>query len=61
MIEKFHALGWDGPRPGGRHQYMVKRTHKVRIPNPHESDIGRPLLAEILKQANINEADWLSA
>jgi predicted RNA binding protein YcfA (HicA-like mRNA interferase family) len=61
MIRKFHALGWDGPRSGGNHQFMVKGKHKQRIPNPHVSDIGRPLLADLLKQANIDEEKWLSA
>ncbi len=61
LIRKFRALGWIGPRPGGRHQFMVKGTHKVRIPNPHRADIGRLLLAEILRQADIKEDEWLSA
>jgi predicted RNA binding protein YcfA (HicA-like mRNA interferase family) len=60
MIKKFRALGWNGPRSGGRHQFMVKGAHKVRIPNPHESDIDRSLLAVILKQANLSEEAWLS-
>jgi predicted RNA binding protein YcfA (HicA-like mRNA interferase family) len=61
LISKFRALGWEGPRPGGRHQFMQNGKHKVRIPNPHQSDIGRSLLAEILKQANIDADTWLSA
>jgi predicted RNA binding protein YcfA (HicA-like mRNA interferase family) len=40
---------------------MMKGAHKVRIPNPHRSDIGRSLLAEILRQADIKEDEWLSA
>lgn len=60
MIKKFRALGWDGPRPGGKHQFMSRGAHKVRIPNPHVSDLGRPLLAEILRQANLTEDEWTS-
>ena len=28
---------------------------KIRIPNPHKADIGRNLLFDILKQANIEK------
>jgi hypothetical protein len=30
----------------------------IRIPNPHRGDIGRSLLAEILKQAGISRKEW---
>jgi hypothetical protein len=41
---------------------MVKGSHKVRIPNPHAGgDIGRTLLAEILKQAGIDKDEWINA
>ena len=33
----------------------------VRIPNPHQGDVGIGLLREILKQAGINDDDWNSA
>jgi len=61
LIQKFWALGWEGPRAGGKHQFMVKGSHKVRIPNPHHGDIGQTLLALILKQAGIDKHDWLNA
>jgi predicted RNA binding protein YcfA (HicA-like mRNA interferase family) len=61
MISKFRALGWDGPRSGGKHQFMQQGTHKQRIPNPHGSDIDRSLLKEILRQADIDEDTWESA
>ena len=38
---------------------MVKGTLKVRVPNPHEGDIGVGLLREILRQAHITDDDWL--
>ena len=39
LIRKFQALGWDGPFSGGKHSFMIKGAHKVRIPNPHGGDI----------------------
>jgi hypothetical protein len=37
---------------------MVKNDLTIRIPNPHQSDIGRELLSKILRQANIDKNDW---
>jgi len=37
---------------------MVKGGLKVRIPNPHQQDIGVPLLRELLRQAGISSGDW---
>ncbi len=58
LIERFQQLGWDGPRSGGKHQFMVKGQHKVRIPNPHRGNIEIGLLSYILEQAGINKDDW---
>jgi len=30
----------------------------LRIPNPHESDIGAGLLSRILKQGGIEREEW---
>jgi predicted RNA binding protein YcfA (HicA-like mRNA interferase family) len=59
LIRKFKKLGFEGPFSGGRHQFMSKGTLKVRIPNPHQLDIDKSLLAEILRQAGIPKEDWL--
>jgi len=61
LIRRFRNLGFDGPLPGGRHAFMKKGELKVRIPNPHQRDIGSPLLAEILRQAGINARAWRKA
>lgn len=58
LIHYLRQLGFDGPLSGGNHEYMQKDRLKVRIPNPHKSDIGRGLLTEILKQANIEKSVW---
>lgn len=56
LIRRFKALGWEGPKPGRRHAFMKKATHKVHIPN---TDVHVSLLREILKQAAISIDDWL--
>ena len=58
LVQKFRRLDFDGPYSGGRHLFMVKSELKVRIPNPHGSDISKDLLAEILRQANISSEEW---
>jgi hypothetical protein len=37
---------------------MIKGDVAVRIPNPHQGDIGRELLARILRQADIERNAW---
>ena len=61
MVKKFRHLGFDGPHTGGRHAFMRRGPLKVRIPNEHGTDIGLPLLREILGQAGISEDEWLAA
>ena len=58
LIGYLKQLGFDGPYSGGKHQFMVKDDLTLRIPNPHQADIGRDLLARILKQARIDKKEW---
>lgn len=37
---------------------MVRGSVTVRIPNPHQADIGRELLSRILRQAGVEREDW---
>ncbi len=37
---------------------MVKGKLKVHIPNPHNKDISRFLIVEILRQAGISFKEW---
>jgi phosphoenolpyruvate carboxylase len=37
---------------------MVKDDITIRIPNPHQAEIGRELLLRILRQAGISRDDW---
>ncbi|MDO8601264.1 MAG: type II toxin-antitoxin system HicA family toxin [bacterium] len=58
LVQRFRKLGFDGPYSGGRHLFMVKGELKVHIPNPHEGDISKHLLSEILRQAGISQDNW---
>ena len=58
LIRRLKVLGFEGPYSGGKHQFMIKGEATLRVPNPHQSDIGKELLARILKQANIDRETW---
>lgn len=58
LIQKFKRLGFDGPFSGSRHLFMAKGELKICIPNPHQKDISKFLLAEILRQAGISHKNW---
>jgi predicted RNA binding protein YcfA (HicA-like mRNA interferase family) len=58
LVRALKRLGFDGPYAGGKHEFMVKDSLKLRIPNPHQGEISRGLLAEILRQAEISRDEW---
>jgi len=58
LIRAFRALGFEGPYSGGRHQFMARGEITIRVPNPHEGDIGRELLIRILRQAGVSREEW---
>jgi predicted RNA binding protein YcfA (HicA-like mRNA interferase family) len=58
LIQRLRILGFDGPFSGGKHQFMRKGRIKLRIPNPHQSDISTALVQELLRQAGIHRDEW---
>lgn len=58
LILSLRQLGFDGPFPGGNHQYMSKGQLKVSILNPHKGDISKSLLARVLREAGISREEW---
>ena len=60
LIYFLRRLGFVGPYAGGKHQFMIRETVRVRIPNPHREDIGTNLLREILREAAIERSEWES-
>jgi len=60
LIRYLRALGFDGPYSGGKHQRMEKGVLKVSLPNPHQGDISKALLTQILRKAGISREEWES-
>ena len=58
LICTLRNAGFEGPYSGGKHQFMVRNSLRVRIPNPHQGDISQNLLARILKQVGIDREEW---
>jgi predicted RNA binding protein YcfA (HicA-like mRNA interferase family) len=58
LIRYLKLLGFEGPFSGSKHALMMKGDLSIRIPNPHEGDIGRELLARILRQAGVSREEW---
>jgi predicted RNA binding protein YcfA (HicA-like mRNA interferase family) len=58
LVRCLRKMGFDGPYSGGKHQFMLKDDVTLTIPNPHAKDIGRELLARILRQAGISREQW---
>ena len=58
LIRYLRQLNFEGPYSGGKHQFVVKGEITLRLPNPHQSDIGKELLARILRQAGIDRTQW---
>ncbi len=58
LIRALRQAGFEGPFTGGKHQFMVRGELRLTIPNPHSGEIGRDLLARILRQADISREEW---
>jgi len=58
LIYYLRKSGFQGPYSGGKHPLMVKGDITLRIPNPHQGDIGRELLSRILRQARMSRDEW---
>ena len=58
-MARLKALGFSGPYTGGRHQFMVRGSVRLVLPNSHRGEVGVDLLKRILRQAGIEEEEWL--
>ena len=58
LIACLRLLGFTGPYAGAKHQFMQRPGKRIRIPNPHQSDIGKSLLTRILREAGISREQW---
>ena len=58
LIVGLRKLGFEGPLAGGKHEFLVRGDLTLTLPNPHQAEIGRDLLARILRQAGIDRESW---
>lgn len=58
LIRALRVAGFDGPYSGGKYPFMLKGDITLTLPNVHKGDIGRNLLARILRQAGISREEW---
>jgi len=58
-VERLRELGFTGPYAGGRHDFMLRGTRRLILPNPHQSDMGVDLLQRILRQAGVTREEGL--
>jgi predicted RNA binding protein YcfA (HicA-like mRNA interferase family) len=58
LIKALKQAGFQGPFAGGKHEFMVKGELRLVLPNPHQAEISRGLLARILHQAHIDRSHW---
>ena len=61
LVRKLRALGFEGPFPGGKHEWMRRASLRVTIPNPHGGAIDPGLIRRILRQAGITVEECLRA
>jgi predicted RNA binding protein YcfA (HicA-like mRNA interferase family) len=58
LIRNLRRLGFNGPMPGGRHEFMVRGERRVILPNPHRSDLSAGLLAPALRDGGVSRDEW---
>ncbi|NCR10818.1 MAG: type II toxin-antitoxin system HicA family toxin [Microcystis viridis Mv_BB_P_19951000_S69] len=60
LIHQLRKLGFSGTLVGVNHQYMVQGKLKIWIPNPHQRDISKSLLAKILHRKRVSQRNPFS-
>jgi len=58
LIKALRQASFEGPFAGGKHEFLIKGELRLILPNPHQGEIGKELLARILRQANISRTEW---
>ncbi|MFA6109937.1 MAG: type II toxin-antitoxin system HicA family toxin [Candidatus Latescibacterota bacterium] len=61
LVRRLRDLGFDGPYAGGRHEFMLRGTCRLVLPNPHHGDVSVDLLQRILQRAGVTRDQWLGS
>jgi hypothetical protein len=57
LIANLRRMGFAGPYPGGRHEYMIRGNHRVSVPNLHGAKLSVGFLTRFLRQTGLR-AEW---
>ncbi|HKS92637.1 MAG TPA: type II toxin-antitoxin system HicA family toxin, partial [Tepidiformaceae bacterium] len=60
FLRRLRDFGFEGPISGRQHQFMVRGSLRLTVPNPHGAEISVDLLRRILNQAGITADEWLN-
>ena len=58
LIAALRRNGFQNPFSGNSHEFMIKEALRVRVPNPHGTNIGKSLLLKILHEVGIDRDSW---
>lgn len=58
LIKTLKKAGFDGPYTGGKHEFLVKGELRLILPNPHQGEISKDLLARLIRQAGLTRDEW---
>ena len=58
LVDALRRLGFAGPYPGGKHEFMTRARLRLIVPNPHRGEIDRGLLARVLREAGVSRDEW---
>ena len=58
LVYRLQNLGFEGPYSGGSHEFMLRDSRRLILPNPHRNNISVDLLARLLRQANVTREEW---
>ncbi len=64
LIRRMKQLGFEGPFPGTRHDFMRRPSDQMKVPIPRAEgksrEIGVKLQKIIMGEINVRTEDWLS-
>ncbi len=58
LLRYLKQLGFEGPISGGKHEFVLKGTLVVTIPNPHGSDIEKSCLGNFCARPEVDRKEW---
>jgi len=61
LIRRLRYIGFEGPFSGGRHEFMMRGTRRLILPNPHRGEISTDLLSRLLRQVEVTREEWKSS